>query len=276
MIVHRDDTDRLTVLYGQRRTLAAVEVGRESIPVHVVATPEEADRIIDQMAENDHRAALATTERLAAFEQLTSLGLSAAQIAKRTATKRAEVDTALTVMGSEMAKRSTARWDFLTLDQAAAIAEFDDDPETVKALVAAAQTGQFEHVAQRARDKRDEAAQVAAAVSELTEAGVTVVEPMRWDDATAHQLDYLRDADGQPITTESHAQCPGHAAYLTLEEDWIEDEDGTGGVREGSGRHVRVHRVQGQRPRGPVRQQRAIRQNPGRGDERGRAGGSQG
>lgn len=64
VVAHRDsdNEDRLTVLYGQRRTLAATEVGHDSIPVYVVATPDDASRIVDQLGENDHRAGLAATD----------------------------------------------------------------------------------------------------------------------------------------------------------------------------------------------------------------------
>ncbi len=45
VVGHRTETGTVHVLMGQRRTLAAVEVGLATIPVHVVATPEEADRL---------------------------------------------------------------------------------------------------------------------------------------------------------------------------------------------------------------------------------------
>jgi len=111
-----------------------------------------------------------------AYEQLAGFGLSAAQIAKQTATKRAEVTAGLAVAGSELARKATERWDFLTLDQAAALAEFEDDTEATKALVAGAKEGQFEHVVQRLRDARDEAQALAEVAAELTAAGATVIE----------------------------------------------------------------------------------------------------
>ena len=124
--VYQGADGALVVTRGHRRTLVAVQTGRESVPYHLVAQPGEVDRIIDQMAENGHRAGLTATERLAGFEQLAVLGLTAGQIAKRTATKRPEVDKALTVMGSQMAKEHVALYTDLTLDQAVVIAEFED------------------------------------------------------------------------------------------------------------------------------------------------------
>ena len=99
----------------------------------------------------DHRRASRVIAQLSAF------GVSPAKIAKRTRAPRSQVDAALAVAGSELAKAAAVRYgDFLDVVQAAVVAEFDDDPEAVKALVAAAKTGQFDHTAQRLRDARAE------------------------------------------------------------------------------------------------------------------------
>src|ERR1019366_6929807 len=59
---YRNDDDALVVITGQRRTLAAVEVGLVDVPVIIKAQPADVDRIIDQMGENDHRAHLVDDE----------------------------------------------------------------------------------------------------------------------------------------------------------------------------------------------------------------------
>ncbi len=51
VIAHREDDGTVHVLMGQRRTLGSVEAGRESIPVMIVASPEEVDRILTQVEE---------------------------------------------------------------------------------------------------------------------------------------------------------------------------------------------------------------------------------
>ena len=176
--------DALHVRAGQRRTLASIEAGLTTIPAYVVdGDTDEARRIIEQMAENDHRSALADRDRVAAFQQLSLLGLSAAQIAKRTHTKKDQVATALTVAGSDVAAAVTAKYD-LTLDQAAIIAEFDGDAEAVKALTVAAveDPEQFAHVAQRLRDARDEAQAITDLTAALVEAGTPVIGKPVYDD----------------------------------------------------------------------------------------------
>ena len=121
--------------------------------------PAEVDRLVDQYVENEHRTALSNSERITAIEQMTLAGLSEHQIAKRTATPKATVQAAKAAAQAP-ALREYA--DQLTLDQAAALTEFEDDAEAVEALLDAAQSGRFEHVVQRLRDDRQDAAQRAA------------------------------------------------------------------------------------------------------------------
>jgi ParB family chromosome partitioning protein len=131
------------VRFGHRRTLAAIEADRPTVPV-VVAADEATDnaaqieRLVTQYAENEHRTGLSGAEQVGVIAQLSAFGVSAAQIAKRTKTKRERVEAALAVSRSDLARAATARYDFLDLTQAAVVAEFEDDPKTVKALVAAA------------------------------------------------------------------------------------------------------------------------------------------
>ena len=81
--VTRADDGALTVKRGQRRTLGAVKVGLTTVPVLVVADDtDEADRIVKQWHENERRDALTETDRLAAVEQLTILGVPAGNIAR--------------------------------------------------------------------------------------------------------------------------------------------------------------------------------------------------
>lgn len=212
--------DGLHVRAGQRRTLAAVEAGLTAIPAHVVeADSDEVRRIVEQMAENEHRLDLTDRDRIGAFQQLALLGLTAGQIAKRTHTKKDKVTTALTVAGSAVTAAVVAKYD-LTLDQAAVIAEFDGDREAVKALTVAAAEDpeQFAHVAQRLRDDRAETQAVADLTADLTKAGVPVIDRPADNDKTITRLVDLGTLDGEkriPLTPETHAECPGRAAWIS-------------------------------------------------------------
>jgi ParB family chromosome partitioning protein len=200
------------------------------VPVVLIAdeasgTAAQVQRIVGQWAENEHRTSLTVAERVGALARLAAFGVTPAQIAKRTKTGRAEVDAALAVAGSDLAKAATVRYDFLDLGQAATVAEFEADTDAVKALVAAAKNGQFDHVAQRLRDERAEAARRAELERELTAAGVEVI-PAPQHGETARPLALLDGADGEPLTTQGHRDCPGHAAFVGLQHGWIDPATG--------------------------------------------------
>ena len=75
VIAHRKDDGTVHVLMGQRRTLGAVEAGRPSIPVMIVASPEEADRLITQVVENIQRTELTEADEAEAYHQLSLIGV---------------------------------------------------------------------------------------------------------------------------------------------------------------------------------------------------------
>lgn len=98
-IVAQATEEGIRVIAGHRRTAAALAAGLPTVPVVIIDTPGEADRIIDQLAENDHRTGLTATDRVNAVHQLALLGVSAAQITKRTKITRDTVDAALSLSG---------------------------------------------------------------------------------------------------------------------------------------------------------------------------------
>ena len=227
VVAVRTASGEVRVRHGHRRTLAAVAAGRSLVPVFVAADERtddtaQVERLLEQYAENTHRAGLSTAECVGITEQLSAFGVSPAQIAKRTRMPRAQVDAALKVAGSTLAKAAADRYAFLDLAQAAAVAEFADEPEVVKVLVAAAQTGQFAHAAQRARDDRAEAECFQALAAALREQGTTVIDtPEHRSPIT--ELDHLLGADEKGLTETNHADCPGHAAYVRDEFRWVDD-----------------------------------------------------
>lgn len=217
IIAVRTTGGAVRVRFGHRRTLAAIEAGRSTVPVVVVADEAaddaaQVERLVSQYAENEHRTGLSTAERIDVFAQLSAFGVSATQIAKRTKTERKGVDAALIVARSPLAQAAAARYDFLDLTEAAALAEFEDEPETVTALVAAASIGRFPHVVQHARDERARRQRRELVAASLQEVGVTVVEP----DRALTRLSSLTDAEGAVLTPETHVDCPGHAAYVDV------------------------------------------------------------
>jgi hypothetical protein len=136
------------------------------------------------------------------------------------------VDHALTVSRS-LARAAHDRYD-LTLDQAAAVAE--DDEEAVKALVAATKTDRFDHVLATARQKRSDAQARAEISAQIEALGVRVTEDSGWP-SPARALDRLTTGDDEPLTETSHGDCPGHVAWAdeayvcVLPDGTVVDED---------------------------------------------------
>lgn len=218
---YQDDDDRLVVLRGQRRTVGALQAKRATVPVFLVPAPCEADRVVDQLTENDHRAQLRQHDRVGAYEQLAALGVSATQIAKRTATPKTQVAAALAVAGSEVALQAVQSTE-MTLDQAAIVAEFEHDEKAVERILSAVDRGAtLDHLVAQLRTERVEAAGIAEAAAPFLAAGLTVVERPGWQSTT-------RDLEQLNLTESDHSDCPGHALYVEMywsDEDSDEEDD---------------------------------------------------
>jgi ParB family transcriptional regulator, chromosome partitioning protein len=66
----------------------------------------EIDRLVTQHVENTHRAGLTTSEEIGVAGQLAAFGLSVHQIARRTRTKKAQVEKAVAAAASELAAKA--------------------------------------------------------------------------------------------------------------------------------------------------------------------------
>lgn len=228
---------------GQRRTLAAVKAGLARVRVLVEPqTPAtdaaeaftdpaqaqrvaEAERIIDQLGENQHRAGISDADEVAAHQQLLGLGMTAWQIARTTRTPAKRVRQTTAVARSARALEIGSCHE-LDLVQMAVIAEFADDDTAVEQLTETALTrpGQLAHQAQRLRDERADRARCTAVEDQLRASGVTVLS--RDDDRldTASSIARLRptadDPQGTDLTEQAHRDCPGHAATVMTRWDF--------------------------------------------------------
>ena len=219
---HRDDHGTVTVRAGQRRVFAAREAGLTTIPVYLVdADDVTAERIVQQMVENDQREALTDGDRAAAFQQLAFEGLSVTAIARRTGTKTKEVKTALAVTENQVAATAIQEHQ-LTLDQAAVLIEFDDDDEIRADLIEVATTdpAQFAHAAQRARDEKARATIKADAEAELAGRGYTILDTdPGYYDTEYTRISELLTAEDQRVTVEHIENVDGRAAHVRVYAD---------------------------------------------------------
>jgi len=220
VLAHPAEDGRVWIEDGQRRILAAVEAERYEVPAYIVPENDtEAMRIVRQLIANEHRAELDESERVAAWRQLELDGMSVTAIARAVGEKPKRVKAGLAVAASEAATKEVTEHQ-VTLDQALVLAEFEDDPDTAEKLRDTAQhsPSQFEHQAQRARDKRDERAAVEELIAHYTEQGYHQIEWPHWEDKTALPFRDLTMKDGTPITEDNYLGGDGHR--YAVRESW--------------------------------------------------------
>ncbi|NMR32299.1 ParB/RepB/Spo0J family partition protein [Crystallibacter degradans] len=203
VIAHRKDDGTVHVLMGQRRTRGAVEAARPLIPVMIIESPEEAERIVTQVVENIQRAELTEADEADAYHQLSLIGVSAAAIAKKTGRTKTSVEGALKAKASEAGAAALGKgW---SIEEALIMAEFEGDEDATAELesVIADEPDQLLHVAQMLRDRRDSSAALAAFREELTALGKRIVEDAGHyaEEENLYVSAALR-ADGEPATDE--------------------------------------------------------------------------
>jgi ParB family chromosome partitioning protein len=203
---------------GQRRTLAAREAALTAIPVYVVRADDDsmARRIVEQLIENEHRQHLTDTDRVTAWQQLTLEGLTVATIAKRTGTKRDQVAAGLAVAASSTGGALLGEG-ALTLDQAAALVEFEDDTEVLADLTSTAeQDPDYLPVAiQRARNERATRDAIRAAETAEAALGHRILSSNPgWSEAP-YALDRLSASDGGAVEPDAVRGKPGVAVRVT-------------------------------------------------------------
>ena len=224
-IVAVREGDRVKVRAGQRRTLAAREAGLTSIPVYITdAGMDTAVRLSQQIVENDQRMALREMDRLNGIQQLLDVGLSVTKVAKNLSVSPERVKKYKAVAGSESA-RSALDEGTLTLDEAAAIAEFEGDDPIVERLLRTAGRPWFDHEVERARGQRRAAAEREAASGPWREKGFTVVD---YNDAVGNELTpmYKLRTEGGETVDESAVKNPGNWAIALTDEAVFTDQDG--------------------------------------------------
>ena len=223
-IVRRPD-GRLRVRAGHRRNIGCLRAG---VPVLGFVAGAEGDeradrraRLIEQWNENHHRVPMTVRDDSAVLLALFDEEMTEAAIAKATGLARPQVTASLSVARSQVATSAADRWDFLTLDQAATLAEFEGDQEALTTLVQAAKgsPSQFGHVAAQLRATRAEREAKAAFTAGLEAQGIAIYGERPYVPWTL-ALENLRDGDGNDISPQAHATCPGRAVTITYEWDW--------------------------------------------------------
>jgi ParB family chromosome partitioning protein len=203
------------VIEGHRRLAAAEKLGLTEVPCDLAADREgdEAGQFLDMYAANHHRLGLSTIEEADALFGASANGASKTRIRKATGLGRDDVTAALRAgRVTGFAREVAAGFGHaITLEQVALLAEFEDDTSAVNRLMndfCDGRTGQ--HAAEAIRQERAEAAAREQLTAQLTADGyaITTCYP------DGRLLLTGLACDGQDLTPEAHAACPGRAVYL--------------------------------------------------------------
>ncbi|MBC2868742.1 ParB/RepB/Spo0J family partition protein [Streptomyces mexicanus] len=207
--------------YHAARATKQTEEERDAIevPAYVLdpSLREAGEDFIDQLIENDdnYRRGLTELEQADALFGAVDAGMKQARVAQLTGRSRTEVSRAVrTAKAVGERTRSllagAGAYD-LDLEVLAVLGEFDDDPAAVERLLEAYAKNRFEFQVQWERDDRAEQRAREQVRPQLEAAGVRLAEDGDLPQ-TAEPLSELAGPDGEPLSSEAHAACPGHVA----------------------------------------------------------------
>jgi ParB family transcriptional regulator, chromosome partitioning protein len=212
-----DEAGGFRVIEGHRRLAAAVRAGLAEVPCDVDprGAGDEAGQYLDMLIANGdaYRKNFTPAEEADALFAAHEAGATRTRLRKATGRKAAEIKTALAVGGMSGDTRAAAGdlASQLTLEDLSLLAEFDGDQIAIGKLLDAFRRGYTaEHVAERIRQDRAEAAEHDRLVAELRAAGVAVTDDMPDGAARLSTLAH----DGQDLTAETHTACPGRGVYF--------------------------------------------------------------
>lgn len=207
----------LMIEIGHRRKYAAIALGFPLVPVVIAPDEGAAKLIFAQLAENGHRVGLTATEEAEGFHQLTLLDWSPEKIAKARHIPTAKVKQSLALRTLPEAAREAADTGALTLDDAAVMAEFTDQPAAMARILKSASSGWgFRHAVATERSKQTYTAAKEKVKAELVLAGVKITpKPKGWGyESKATEASRLVDADGNRLDVAEVRTRPGFAAWI--------------------------------------------------------------
>jgi len=208
----------LRVIEGHRRLAAAIRAGLSEVPcvLDAARAGDDAGQFLDMAVANGagYRRNFTAQQEADALFAASEAGATRTRIRKATGRSAGQVKAALQAgsLSAETRTRAARLGRQPDLETLALLAEFDGDDDAVGQLVRALTAGYgVEHVAERIRRDRAEAAQHEQLVTELTATGVTVTDTLP---DGARRLDVLTH-DGDELTPASHAQCPARGAFFS-------------------------------------------------------------
>ncbi|APA78439.1 MULTISPECIES: ParB/RepB/Spo0J family partition protein [Mycobacterium] len=216
----------ITVREGQCRTLAARAAGLATVPVYITDdtaaddTSRTVQRVTQQITLNDKRRALTEAQRAKGIQELLIAGLTPTKVAKALTVPKAVVEAAATAAGSSSALEAMDHSQ-LTIEQAAALVEFEDDPDAIAYLVQAHSPGEFDHrVSERRQHAATAAARAEAATAYIAQGYTMLAGRPSWGDSNdlyKYRLHSLCTPDGKSAPDDAPATNPALWAV------WLEE-----------------------------------------------------
>ncbi|MFI7430692.1 ParB/RepB/Spo0J family partition protein [Micromonospora sp. NPDC049836] len=174
-------------------------------------------QVVAMLIENDQRADLTESERANGYAQLELFGLDVAEIARRTGRSQKHVKSALKLKTLGDVAAEAADSGKLTLEDVAALEEFEDDPKAMERILKGVESGWgVRHRVQEEKRKRDDKSATETLTEELTAAGVRVLKkPKDWPwNCQMAKVEDLADADDQPLDVEALKTVEGFGAII--------------------------------------------------------------
>lgn len=217
------DPDRHMIVIGHRRAAAARLAGLTELPAVVDPTLTPAQQLELMLVENVQRSDLTVVEEADAYQGLLDLGLTKADLAKRTGVSKTTVAARLKLAAMPEAAKAKVGTGQASLEDAEALAEFEDDHEVHANLLTHLGTHDFRWKLQDARRIRERAKKVEAARVHLMAAGIPIhdrpvagystVGPYRPDDAENY---YNAIADVAEIPSDAIAVPDQYTPYFNI------------------------------------------------------------
>jgi ParB-like chromosome segregation protein Spo0J len=217
---------------GHKRTAAAAAVldegnwapGRApTVPYLVrpdlIGLPAEVVALMLVENDPDQRTALTVSERAAGYAQLAAFNLDETEIARRTGKTTQHVTASLRLHAMSEQVRAGVDAGHFTIEQAAELAEFEDDPAAMARILKDATTAWgIKHQLAAERRRRTDEVLLAELRTELAKAEVTVIDkmPKGWpyDCAAARATDLMDPATGETLDPEQVQALDGFATWI--------------------------------------------------------------
>ncbi|MBN7428746.1 putative transcriptional regulator [Mycobacteroides abscessus subsp. massiliense] len=229
---------------GQRRTLAARRLGLATVPVRVqqpiAATDKQrtAERVTEQLA-TDNAKGLTVAQKAKGVQELLLADVTPAKVAKVTGYGKEFVNAATKVVKSTKALAALDEAQ-LTMEQALALIEFEDDDQAIEYLKDAATEGEFDHRASELRIRKAAEADYTERTKPYADKGFTILpfDFRQWqsdlDIVHAERLyASLDDSDDRDVSIETIESNPQlwavhlseQECYIDTRTDAVVDED---------------------------------------------------